>query len=96
VQQVVEQMLQDPVLDQVHQAGRLLRLAEKYGSPRLNAACQRALAFGDPAYKTVKGILKHNLDQDRPPTPVQLPAASTFSRQIDELVGTLSQVPSWN
>jgi transposase len=96
VQQVVEQMLQDPVLDQVHQAGRLLRLAEKYGHPRLNAACQRALSFGDPAYKTVKGILKHNLDQDSQPTPVQLPPANTFSRQIDELVGTLSQVPSWN
>ena len=96
VQQVVEQMLQDTVLEQVHQAGRLLRLAEKYGHPRLNAACQRALSFGDPAYKTVKGILKHNLDQESQPTPVQIPPASTFSRQTGELVGALAEVARWS
>ncbi len=96
VQQVVEQMLADAVLDRVHQAGRLLRLSEKYGSQRLNDACRRALNFGDPAYKTVKGILKQNLDQAAPPDPVQLPPARTFSRQPDELVGALAAVQTWN
>jgi len=96
VQQVVQQMLDDPVLDRMHQAGRLLRLAEKYGRQRLEAACQRALNYGDPAYKTVKGILSHNLDLENQPVQVQLPPAHTFSRQADELVGDLVEVAAWN
>ena len=95
-QQVVQQMLEDPVLDRMHQAGRLLRLSEKYGSQRLEAACQRALNYGDPAYKTVKGILSHNLDLENQSIPVQLPPARTFSRQADELVGSLLEVATWN
>lgn len=96
VLQVVQQMLDDPVLDRMHQVGRLLRLSEKYGSLRLEAACQRALDYGDPAYKTVKGILSHNLDLESQPIPVQLPPAHTFSRQADELVGSLVEVATWN
>jgi transposase len=96
VQQVVEQILADPVLDCIHQAGRLVRLGEKYAGPRLNAACRRALDFDNPNYITVKGILKHNLDQADRPTPIQLPPAQTFSRQPDEIVGALAEVPSWN
>ena len=96
VRQTVEQILADPVLDRIHQAGRLLRLNEKYGNQRLNDACQRALNYADPAYKTVKGILKQNLDQEAQPIPVQIPAARTFSRQPEELVGTLAEVPTWS
>ena len=96
VQLVVQQMLDDPVLDRMHQAGRLLRLSEKYGSQRLEAACQRALDYGDPAYKTVKGILSHNLDLENQAVPVQLLPAHTFSRQADELVGALAEVATWN
>jgi transposase len=96
VQQVVEDILADPVLDTVHQAGRLLRLGEKYGQTRLEAACQRALDYGDPAYKTVKGILKHNLDQESQSVRVHIPAAHTFTRPAAELVGTLAEVAEWN
>ena len=96
VQQVVEEILADPVLDTVHQAGRLLRLSEKYGLERLQAACGRALDYGDPAYKTVKGILKNDLDRENHSVLVQIPAAHTFSRQTDELVGTLTEVNGWN
>ena len=35
----------------------IIRLREKYGDDRLDAACARALAVGDPNYRTVKGIL---------------------------------------
>jgi transposase len=96
VYQVVTHILADPVLDGVHQAGRLLRLQEKFGPERLEAACQRALDYGDPAYKTVKGILKGHREQDDPPTPIQLPPAHTFSRPADELVGALAEVASWS
>ena len=96
VQQAVEQILADPVLDRIHQAGRLLRLGEKYGCQRLNDACQRALDYGDPTYKTVKGILKQNLDQEGLSPSLQLSPALTFSRQPDELVGVLTEVEAWN
>ena len=96
VQQVVTHILDDPALDGIHQAGRLVRLHEKYGQQRLNDACQRALHYGDPTYKTVKNILTHNLDQQEPPIPVQLSPARTFSRQAEELVGNLAEVKPWN
>ncbi len=35
----------------------MLRVAERYGSARLEAACAGAIAVGDPGYRTVKGIL---------------------------------------
>jgi hypothetical protein len=38
-------------------AGRLLKLGERFGPERLEAACARALRFDDPAYITIKHIL---------------------------------------
>jgi len=35
----------------------IIRLRDTYGAARLDAACARALAVGDPGYRTVKGIL---------------------------------------
>ena len=95
-QAVVERMLADPVLDRIHQVGRLLRLQEKYGPARLEAACQRALRFEDASYKTVKGILKQGTDAQELPIPVELPPATTFARRPEELVGALAEVLSWN
>jgi hypothetical protein len=65
-------------------------------SVRLEAACCRALTFGDPSYKTVKGILVHGLDQQESPVPVVLPPAASFARSPGELVGTLAEVLPWN
>ena len=41
----------------------LLNLARRYGSPRLEAACERALAIHSPNYRSVTSILKQGLDQ---------------------------------
>jgi transposase len=49
----------------------VLRLGEHHGTARLDAACQRALAAGDPSYRTVKGILAAGLEA------VPLPAETT-------------------
>jgi hypothetical protein len=35
----------------------VLRLGQRYGDDRLEAACRRAIDAGDPSYKTVKGVL---------------------------------------
>jgi len=94
--QVVEALLADPVVDRLPTAGKLVRLGKRFGAERLEAACQRALLFGDPAYKTVKGILAQGTDQEPVPIPVELPPATTFARQPAEIVGPLAEVSSWN
>lgn len=41
----------------------LMRLAERHGASRIEAACGRAIAIGNPRYKTVEAILKSGLDK---------------------------------
>lgn len=53
-----------PHPEQGFQACRgLIRLGETYGSDRLDAACERALAIDSPSYKSVHAILKQGLDK---------------------------------
>lgn len=54
---VVEELLSLNALFRLRQAQGVLRLGQRYGDDRLEAACQRAIEAGDPAYKTVKGVL---------------------------------------
>jgi transposase len=94
-QEVIAALLDDPVVDRLYTAGRLLRLREQYGSERLENACQRTLDFGDPAYLTVKRILKTGRDQEEaPPAPIQAPPAKAFVRNVVEIVGHLGGI-SW-
>lgn len=43
----------------------ILRLAKKYSSERLEAACSRALSFNAYSYKSVRSILEKGLDQGK-------------------------------
>jgi hypothetical protein len=60
---VVESLFAKRVLDQLRAVQGLLRLADQFGRGRLDAACNRALNFGTPSYRTIKQILKTGLDQ---------------------------------
>jgi hypothetical protein len=65
VGQLVAELLFGPAGHAQHHlraAQGVLRLGELYGTARLDAACQRALAAGDPCYRTVKGILAAGLE----------------------------------
>jgi hypothetical protein len=55
----------------------------------LEAACERALRFDDPAYWTIKRILTRSLDAASTVSPSPTPAAETFVRSAEELVGRL-------
>jgi transposase len=44
----------------------LMRLGERYGANRLEAACARAVAIHNPKYKSVEAILKNGLDRVEP------------------------------
>ena len=41
----------------------VLRLARTYGQPRLEAACERAIAINAHSYRSVLSILKNGLDR---------------------------------
>jgi hypothetical protein len=44
----------------------LVRMAERYGSDRVEASCKRALEIGNPTRKSVESILKSGLDKAAP------------------------------
>lgn len=54
---VVVLLMEVNALYRLRSAQGVVRLADKHGGERLNAACRRAIQVGDPTYKTVKGIL---------------------------------------
>jgi transposase len=54
---LVSELLAVDALFRLRQAQGVLRLGQRHGDARLEAACRRALQAGDPSYKTVKGIL---------------------------------------
>ena len=66
----------------LRQAQKLLRLAERYGAPRLNAACARALAFELLDVRRVESILRTALEREPAPEErVQLlPLPARFAR----------------
>jgi hypothetical protein len=94
--QVVQTLLDDPVVDRLHTVGRLLKLRHRFDDQRLEAACQRALHFDDPAYKTVKRILTQGLENQPLPEVVTASEATAFVRSAEELVGGLAGGEPWN
>jgi len=94
-QQVVEGMLNHRPEDRLRMAGRLLKLGERFGPERLEAACGRALRFDDPAYMTIKHILEKGLDAEALPSVQPAPPAFSFVRPATELVGHLVGGVSW-
>lgn len=96
---IVTTLLDDPAAGalwaRLRTTGRLLRLGERYGDERLEAACQRAVHFGEPSYITVKRILKEGLEA---PTAVAstTPPAHTFVRTAAELLGHLFGGAAWS
>jgi transposase len=67
-EQVIAGLLQVNALFRLRAAQGVLGLAGKHGPARLEAACGKAVAVGDPSYRTVKGILAVGAETD-PPRP---------------------------
>jgi transposase len=94
---VVDSLLDERPLDQLRAVQRLLKLEEKVGRERLEAACRRALHFGDPRYRRVRDILNAGLDREPillEPVPFVRPLAAevgrqyAFARRPEEFLGT--------
>ena len=75
-QSVPEKSGQPKTLDRLRSVQGILGLVETVGRTRLEAACRRALAFGDPRYRRIKEILNAGLDQATlPELPEPVPGA---------------------
>lgn len=60
---VVQQLLEERPLDRLRSVQGLLGLASRYSPARLEAACARALYYGEANYRRLKRILEAGLDQ---------------------------------
>jgi len=87
--QVVQQLLDDAIVERLPTVQRLLRLRERFGDQMLEAACARALHFGDPTYATIKRVLVEKRATEPLPETAPAPAARTFIRSAGELLGHL-------
>ena len=61
----------------------IIGLRQKYTDDRLDAACARALAVGDPRYRTVKGILAAGTEHGQEPPARNTPAPPAMLRGPD-------------
>jgi transposase len=63
-EQVIAGLLADNALYRLRAAQGVVGLADRHDPSRLEAACAKAIAAGDPSYRTVKGILAAGTDRD--------------------------------
>jgi hypothetical protein len=69
-EQVIADLLAEGALYRLRAAQGVVGLGDRHDPSRLEAACAKAIAAGDPSYRTIKGILAAGTDRD------QLPAAA--------------------
>jgi hypothetical protein len=94
--QLMDTLLADAVLDRLPRVVRVLKLRERVGPQRLEAACARALHFGDLSYRTLKRILDHRLEVESLPVPPTPTPACVFARTAEELLGKLAGGVPWS
>lgn len=92
---LVATLLADPVVDRHSRVVRVLKLRERVGDGRLEAASARALHYGDLTYRTFRHILDQGLEAEMvTPAPAH-PPARTFVRSAAELLGHLFGGGPW-
>jgi hypothetical protein len=71
---LVRKILADNAMRNLRKAQAVIRLADKYGKERMEAASERSLFFGNFHYRSIKRILQRALEEtsDQKPAPAQL------------------------
>lgn len=92
--QVVDTLLGERPLYRLRAVQAILRLQETVGAQRLEAACARALYFGQPQYRRIKEILNAALDKEPLPeeTVTPPPQAHLFARAAEEFFAQAREV----
>jgi len=86
--EVIETLSAERPMDRMRTGQGILGFAKRFGSTRLEAACSRALQYGDLRYSTIKGILKSGKDKEPLLDPstqaAPLPKTAAFARPVSE------------
>jgi transposase len=64
-EEFIRRILSQHAMRNLRKAQAILRLAEKYGHERMEAACRRALSFENFQYRSLKRILEEGLDEEQ-------------------------------
>jgi len=80
VQTLTQRIFSDKAVDGLRPARALMRLGQRYGKDRLEAACRRSLRYGLGDYQSVKNILVGNLDLLPEEQPAEAPQGQTLFR----------------
>jgi Mu transposase, C-terminal domain len=79
-EQVIGELLADNALYRLRAAQGVVGLADRHDPGRLEAACAKALAAGDPSYRTIKGILAAGAEAEALPATGGDGGAAAFLR----------------
>jgi transposase len=91
--ELISGLLEDNALYRLRAAQGVLHLADKHQPGRLEAACAKAVAAGDPSYRTVKGILAAGTEQIPLSNPAGDGGAAAFLHGPDALFADGNVVP---
>jgi hypothetical protein len=91
---VIADLLAVNALFRLRAAQGVLRLADRYGPRRLETACGKALRFGDPSYRTIKGILAAGVEADPPPPATGDGGAPAFLHGPAQLFANVLALPA--
>lgn len=87
---VIDLLLEINALYRLRAAQGILGLRKKYGETRLEAACAKAIAVGDPSYRTIKGILVAGTETDPEPETSGDAGAAAFLHGPQQLFATVA------
>lgn len=93
---VIADLLADNALFRLRAAQGVLGLADRHGADRLEKAAAKALAVGDPTYRTIKGILATGAEADPPPAATGDGGAAACLHGPLQLFGTVVAMPTTN
>jgi transposase len=91
---LIDGLLAVNALFRLRAAQGVLGLADKHGAARLEAACAKATAVGDPSYRTVKGILAAGAETDPTPAAAGDGGAAAHLHGPWQLFGNVVALPS--
>lgn len=95
-QAVIGGLLEINALFRLRAAQGVIGLAGRYDPVRLEAACARAIAVGDPSYRTIKGILAAGTETDPPPPAAGDAGAAAHLHGPSQLFANVVALPTPN
>jgi transposase len=93
---VISALLEVDVLHRLRAAQGVVGLATKHGAARVDAACAKAIAAGDPTYRTIKGILAVGAEADPAPPPTGDGGAAAHLHGPSQLFANVIALPTTN